>query len=41
MDYSKTYYSAEITLAYSYYKKYDYSAYFEKIRQIWQKKTLQ
>ncbi|WP_323636344.1 GT-D fold domain-containing glycosyltransferase [Pectobacterium polaris] len=40
IDFRKRYFSAEITLAYSYYKEYDYNDYFEKIRNIWKNKDV-
>ncbi len=40
IDYDKTYGAAEMTLAYSYFKNYDYQAYFDKMRQIWDKKDI-
>ncbi|MEQ9901003.1 GT-D fold domain-containing glycosyltransferase [Pectobacterium punjabense] len=40
INFEKIYYSAEITLAYSYYKEYDYDDYFKKIRKIWNGKDI-
>lgn len=40
IDYDKIYGAAEMTLAYSYFKNYNYQAYFDKIRQIWDKKDI-
>lgn len=36
IDFQNQYYSAECTLAYIIYMKYDYELYFNKIMQIWQ-----
>lgn len=40
IDMKKTYYAAEMTLAYTYFKDYDIDTYFEKIRKIWNKKDI-
>jgi glycosyltransferase family protein len=40
IDYDKLYGAAEMTLAYSYFKNYNYQAYFDKICQIWDKKDI-
>lgn len=40
LDYDKTYGAAEMTLAYSYFKNYDYAAYFDRVRSIWDKKDI-
>jgi len=40
LDYSKTYYAAEMSLAYTYFVNYDMDAYFKKIRKIWDKKDI-
>ena len=40
LDYDKIYGAAEMTLAYSYFKNYDYAAYFDKMRSIWNKKDI-
>ncbi len=36
----KTYYAAEMTLAYTYFKEYDTDNYFKKIRKIWNNKDI-
>ena len=40
IDYDKIYGAAEMTLAYSYFKNYNYQVYFDKMRQIWDKKDI-
>ena len=40
LDCKKTYYAAEMTLAYTYFKNYDIDNYFKKIRKIWDKKDI-
>ncbi len=40
IDMKRTYYAAEMTLAYTYFKNYDINTYFEKIRKIWEKKDV-
>lgn len=40
IDYDRTYGAAEMTLAYSYFKNYDYLTYFDKLRSIWNQKDL-
>ncbi|MEI7380861.1 MULTISPECIES: GT-D fold domain-containing glycosyltransferase [Pectobacterium] len=36
----KTYYSAEVTLAYTVYKEYNYELYFQAMRKIWSRRKL-
>ena len=40
LDMKQTYLAAELSLAYTYFKNYDFDAYFKKIRQIWNKKDI-
>ena len=40
IDMKKTYFAAEMTLAYTYFKNYDIETYFKKIRKIWDNKDI-
>ncbi len=40
IDMNKTYYAAEMTLAYTYFKNYDTYNYFAKIRKLWNNKDI-
>lgn len=40
LNYDHQYYAAEVTLAYSYFKDYDYQLYFDNMRKIWHEKDI-
>lgn len=40
INFDHQYYAAEVTLASSYFKDYDYTAYFNKMQTIWNKKDI-
>lgn len=40
INFEQQYFSAEISIAYSLYKNYDFDSYFEKIKKIWESKNV-